>query len=134
MSQINPFLLQMVDEILFYECLSVPAKEIAMAEANGYKYLEAWPTSCTSYRGLYVKGHRLRVEDLYRETVGVEPRNPSEVASAFDVPLEAVLEAIDYCMRHDSFLREEREREMARIREYEKLHPPPVPSDYQPER
>jgi hypothetical protein len=105
-----------------------------MTDRNGYQYLEPWPTSATNYRGLFVKGRKLRAEDLYRETVGQEPRTPEEVANDFGVPLEAVQEAIDYCTRQADFLREECARELAQIREYEKRYPSPVPPDRQPER
>jgi uncharacterized protein (DUF433 family) len=103
-----------------------------MIEQNGYQYLEPWPNACTSNRGLFFKGRRLRAEDVYRETVGRESRTPEEVANDFDVPLDALREAIDYCTRHADFLREEGERELAQIREYEKRYPSPVPPDSRP--
>ena len=71
-------------------------------------------------------------ERIYRETVGEDPRSPEEVARDFTLPLDAVLEAIDYCTRNEALLRKEREEELARIREHEKRHPPVLPPDYQP--
>lgn len=41
-----------------------------------------------------------RAEIIYRETVGSEPLTPEEVAHEYDVPVEAVLDAIDYCERN----------------------------------
>jgi uncharacterized protein (DUF433 family) len=102
-----------------------------MTESNSYKYLEPRPGS--NYKQLFVKGRRIRAEVLYRETVGLEPRTPEEVAQDFEVPLEAVLEAIHYCEHNEPFLRQERERELANIRADELLHPPVLPPDYRPE-
>src|SRR5262245_38270608 len=89
---------------------------------NGYKFLEPRPRS--SLRQLWVRGRNIWAEILYRETVGEDPRTPEQVAHDFDVPLEAVLEAIDYCTRNAAFLIEERERQHAQIAEMEKKHPP----------
>ena len=69
---------------------------------------------------------------LYRETIGEEPRTPEEVAHDFDAPLEAVLEAIDYCTQNVDLLNREREEELARIEEHEKRHPSLKPPDYKP--
>jgi hypothetical protein len=70
---------------------------------------------------------------LYRQTVGVEPRTPEEVARDYDLPLEAVREAIDYCVKNDDVLRQDRERELANILADERLHPPLVPPGSAPE-
>jgi hypothetical protein len=56
----------------------------------------------------------MRAEVLYRHTVGPEPRTPQEVADDYGLPLEAVLEAIDYATRNSELLDEERRREEAR--------------------
>ena len=44
-------------------------------------------------------------------TVGPDPRTPEQVAIDYDVPIEAVREAIDYSIRNERLLREERDRE-----------------------
>jgi uncharacterized protein (DUF433 family) len=98
-----------------------------MSEPGGYQYLEARPG--TRFRQLFVKGRKYTAERIYRETVGEDPRTPEEVARDFDLPLAAVLEAIDYSTRHEDLLRQEREEELARIAEYEKRFPPPLPPD-----
>jgi uncharacterized protein (DUF433 family) len=102
-----------------------------MSDPNSYKCLE--PRPCSNYRQLFIKGRRIRAEVLYRETVGEDPRTPEEVARDFDVPLEAVQEAIHYCVHNEEFLRQEREREEAEWREFEKKYPPLRPPDAQPE-
>lgn len=101
-----------------------------MLHADSYKHLE--PRACSNYRQLFIKGRRIRAEVLYRETVGEDPRTAEEVARDFDLPLEAVQEAIHYCEHNEEFLRQEREREEAEWRAFEKKHPPLRPPDNLP--
>jgi hypothetical protein len=101
-----------------------------MSEPNHYKHLE--PHTGSRFRQLFLKGRKLSAEALYRETVGEEPRTPEEVAQDFEVPVEAVFEAIDYCSQHEDLLRQEQEEELARIRKFEKKYPPVQPPDYLP--
>jgi hypothetical protein len=84
-----------------------------MAEHVEYQYLKAKPGS--NYRQLLVNG-RIRAEVLYRETVGAEPLTPEEVAREYGLPVEAVQEAIDYCVRNPDLLDADRARETARIK------------------
>src|SRR3974390_1183303 len=84
-----------------------------MAERVEYKYLKPKPGS--NYKQLFVNG-RIRAEILYRETIGVEPLPPDEVAREYGIPVEGVLEAIDYCRRNQELLDEERARESVRIK------------------
>ena len=83
-----------------------------MAERIEYRYLKPKPGS--NYRQLFVNG-RIRAEILYRETVGPEPLTPVEVAKEYGLPVEAVREAIDYCIRNPELLDAERAREASRI-------------------
>ncbi len=84
-----------------------------MAKRLQYKHLKSKPGS--SYRQLFVNG-RIRAEILYRETIGLEPLTPEEVAGEYGLPVEAVLEAIDYCRHNQELLDQERARESARIK------------------
>ncbi len=86
-----------------------------MAERVEYKYLKPKPGS--NYRQLFVHG-RIRAEILYRETVGPEPLTPEEVAGEYGLPVEAIVEAIGYCLRSDiqKLLDAERARETDRIK------------------
>ena len=84
-----------------------------MAERMEYKYLKSKPGS--NYRQLFING-RIRAEILYRETTGLEPLTPEEVAREYGLPVEAVLEAIDYCRHNRELLDQERARESARIK------------------
>jgi hypothetical protein len=102
-----------------------------MAERLEYKYLKPKPGS--NYCQLFVQG-RIRAEVLYRETVGPEPLTPEEVASEYGLPVEAVLEAIDYCLRRDvrPLLDAERARETARIKAAGRDQWPYAPRDSGP--
>ena len=84
-----------------------------MVEHTVYKFLQP-KRGGSNYRQLFVNG-RIRAEVLYRETVGTEPLTPEEVAREYNVPLEAVQEAIDYCVKNKELLDEERAREEAWI-------------------
>jgi hypothetical protein len=84
-----------------------------MTITASYKYLQ--PKKNSNYRQLFVLG-RIRAEILYRETIGREPLTAEEVAREYNLPVEAVQEAIDYCIRHQDLLDEERAREEGWIR------------------
>jgi uncharacterized protein (DUF433 family) len=84
-----------------------------MPERVEYNYLRPKPGS--NYRQLFVNG-RIRAEVLYRETIGSEPLTPEKVATEYGLPVEAVLEAIDYCRHHQDVLDADRSREEARIK------------------
>jgi hypothetical protein len=84
-----------------------------MANRMQYKHLKSKLGS--NYRQLFVNG-RIRAEILYRETTGLEPLTPEEVAREYGLPMEAVLEAIDYCRHNQELLDQERARESARIK------------------
>jgi hypothetical protein len=82
-------------------------------DSNGeYKYLK--PKRGSRYRQLFFG--RIRAEVLYRETVNQEPLTPEEIAKEYKVPLEAVLEAIDYCVKNKDLLDAERACEDAKIK------------------
>jgi hypothetical protein len=83
-----------------------------MESIGEYKHLK--PKRGSRYRQLFVG--RIRAEVLYRETIGNEPLTAEEVAKEFNVPVEAVLEAIDYCIKNKDLLDAERAREDAEIK------------------
>jgi len=101
-----------------------------MTVQTEYKMLEPRPGS--NYRQLFVKGRKIRAEILYRATVNSEPRTPEEVARDYDLPVEAVQEAIHYCLHNEELLRQERERDWAAMRARGLDKPPHVPPDYEP--
>jgi uncharacterized protein (DUF433 family) len=79
-----------------------------------YRYLEARLGS--NYRTLFLKGRRIRAAVVYEAIHGPDPYTPEEYAENFQVPLEAVLEALDYVEQNQKLIREERDREAARLR------------------
>jgi hypothetical protein len=80
-------------------------------QTDTYKHLRPKPGS--NYKQLFCG--RIRAEVLYRETVGANPLTPEEVADQYSLPVEAVLDAIDYCTKHKDLLDAERAREHQRI-------------------
>jgi uncharacterized protein (DUF433 family) len=100
-----------------------------MTDVNGhqYKYLTPWRGS--NYKQLFYKDRKIRAEVLYRQTVGIDPRTPEEVARDYHVPVEAVYEAIHYCTHNEPLLRQERDRTLALIKERGLDKPPYAPAD-----
>jgi hypothetical protein len=98
-----------------------------MTEPSAYKYLRPKPGS--NYRQLFVNG-RIRAEVLYRETVGPEPLTAEEVAGEYGLPVEAVEEAIDYCVHNRELLDGERAREATRIKAAGRDRWPYAPRDH----
>jgi len=101
-----------------------------MLQNNEYKFLQP-KRGGSHYRQLFVNG-RIRAEVLYRETVGQEPLKPEEVAREYQLPVEAVLEAIDYCLKNPEILDADRAMEEASIKAYGLDQWPHAPRDDQP--
>ena len=95
-----------------------------MALETEYKHLEARPGS--NYRQLFVKGRRIRAGVVYRRTINVEHLTPQEVAADFDLPLTAVLEAIEYCKQNFDVLEADRRMEDETLRKHGLDQPPPL--------
>lgn len=112
-----------------YEAIDCCTRSFAVN--RDYQYLGRRDGS--SYRQYFVKGRRLLATTLFSEARGPDSATPEEVAEDYDVPVEAVYEAIDYCARNFDLLVKESEEAKAweRARGYDK--PPFVPSDYNPE-
>ena|SRR5437870_4859394 len=78
--------------------------------ATRWRYLAPNPRSC--YRQLFVKGTRIRARVLYGLFLSAEaPMKPEEIASDFNLPLEAVQEAIRYCQNNPPEIAQDFERE-----------------------
>ena len=58
-----------------------------------YQHLERNPRS--AYRQLFIKGRRIRAWVIYCEHVA-QDRTPEDIAEDFDLPIDAVREAIAY--------------------------------------
>lgn len=76
------------------------------------------------YRQLSVKDRRIKARTLYGLTVGDDPYTPEQVAEDYGVPLEAVLEAIEYCESDPPEIREDFEMEERSIEDAERRQVP----------
>jgi hypothetical protein len=82
------------------------------------------PNPKSNYRQLFLKGTRIRAEAVYALTVdGSEPWTPEQVAEEMNLPLEAVREAIAYCVSDPPEVREDRRREEALMEATGMNHP-----------
>lgn len=82
------------------------------ANARTYKYLARKPKS--AYKQLFVKERWISARTLYGMYARDEsPMTPAEIAADFDLPLEAVQEAIAYCESSPPELAEDYAREEA---------------------
>lgn len=79
-----------------------------------YQHLEARPGS--NYRQLFLKGRRIRAAVVDEAIHGPDPRTPEQFAKDYRVPLQAVLEALDYVARNRPLIEQERDREAANLR------------------
>src|SRR3954470_18704726 len=82
--------------------------------ATHYQHLEPRPGS--NYRQLFLKGRRIRAAVVDEAIRGPDPCTPEEFARDYQVPLEAVHEALEYVARNRSLIEQERDREAADIR------------------
>jgi hypothetical protein len=86
----------------------------SMTTAVTYQHLE--PRANSAYRQLYVKGTKIQAARLYRATINLEePRTAEQLAADFDLPLPAVLEAIEYGRSNPPEVDEDFRREEARM-------------------
>ena len=79
-----------------------------------YQHLESRPGS--NYRQLFLRGRRIRAAVVDEAIHGPDPRTPEEFARDFQVPLDAVVEALDYVSRNRPLIEQERDREAANLR------------------
>jgi uncharacterized protein (DUF433 family) len=79
-----------------------------------YEHLEYRPGS--NYRTMFIKGRRIRATVIDEAVHGPEPRTPEEIAEDFQIPLEAVREALDYVANNQEVIWEERRSEKAALR------------------
>lgn len=70
------------------------------------------PKPKSNYKQLFIKGTRIRARILYGMFMSAEePRTPDEIAADYNLPLDAVKEAIAYCQTDPPEIREDFERE-----------------------
>lgn len=79
---------------------------------TSWRYLEARPKSF--YKQLFIKGTRICARSLYGWFMSDEqPMTAEQLASEFNLPLEAVLEAIAYCQSNPPEVEQDFQREEA---------------------
>ena len=75
-----------------------------------WNYLAPNPKS--AYKQLFVLGRRIRARTLYGLYMSAdEPMTPEEIAREYDLPVEAVKEAIAYCQGDPPEIKEDFDRE-----------------------
>ena len=87
---------------------------MATFTATHYQHLEPRPGS--SYRQLFLKGRRIRAAVVFETVHGPDSYTPEEFAMEYDVPFEAVREALDYVAENLTLIESERDREAEDIR------------------
>lgn len=87
-----------------------------------YRHLEPRPGS--NYRQLFLKGRRIRAAVVAQAVHGPDPFTPEEFAREYQVPLDAVHEALDYVARNRVLIEQERDQEAARLRARGLMGPP----------
>jgi uncharacterized protein (DUF433 family) len=92
------------------------------------EYIHLAPREGSAYQQYFIRGRNLRAETLYRATVGPEPMTPDDVARDYDVPVEAVREAIHYCIRNAALLQREREEDWTESQTRGLVADPPLAS------
>ena len=73
-----------------------------------WQYLEKRPHSWRQQ--LYLKGRKLRAHNVWSDMI-VNQWSEAETAYNWDLPLEAVREAVKYCQTHQELLQQEAEAE-----------------------
>ena len=85
---------------------------MSTSPSANWKYLEPRPKSF--YRQLFIKGTRIMARSLYGWHVNEEePMTPEQLAAEFNLPLEAVREAIAYCESNPPEIEQDFRREEA---------------------
>jgi uncharacterized protein (DUF433 family) len=79
-----------------------------------YRYLEPRPHSWR--KQLWIKGRNMTVWQLLC-WMWANKMTPEDVAQGFDLPVDAVYEALDYYAKHRELLESEAEEEERRLRD-----------------
>jgi uncharacterized protein (DUF433 family) len=73
-----------------------------------WQYLESRSDSWR--KQLYIKGRKLRAHTVWSDMI-VNEMTPEEIADSKELPIAAVMEAIEYCSNNQSLLEKEAEEE-----------------------
>jgi hypothetical protein len=94
-------------------------------ENGEYKYLG--PKRGSRYRQYFVNGRGVRAQSVYLDIVGPEQMTPEQAAENWNIPVEAVLECVDYCEKNADVLRQDWEEEEELIARTRAAHPRAFP-------
>lgn len=97
-----------------------------MNETPSYTYFA--PRDGSRYEQYFFRGRNLRAETLFRATIGPEPMTPEETAQDYNVPVDAVLEAIRYAVENAALLKRERDQDWDDSHARRSLGSPPLSS------
>lgn len=86
------------------------------------KYKHLAPNPKSAYRQLFIKGRRIRAWVLYCDHMN-QGLSAEELAEDFDLPVEAVREAIEYCATNPPEVRGDLIREQESMRARGMLEP-----------
>src|SRR5437870_3449291 len=85
-----------------------------MSTSTTTTWIHLAPKPGSVYRQLFVRGRNIAARTLYGLSLNEdEPRTREQIAADYDLPLEAVLEAIAYCASDPPEIRADWEREEA---------------------
>jgi uncharacterized protein (DUF433 family) len=88
---------------------------IMTTPSHTWTYLERDPKS--AYKQLSIKGRRIKARTLYGWYMSEEePLTIEQIAAEYELPIEAVKEAITYCQSDPPEIREDFEREQASMK------------------
>ncbi|MEL6353083.1 MAG: DUF433 domain-containing protein [Cyanobacteria bacterium J06627_28] len=109
------------------ERIDLMAAIVQSLKSHGVK--EAWrflePRTDTWRKQLYFRGKRLRASSVYFEMLA-NKMTPEEAAEDWELSLEAVLEAVEYCEMHEELIAAEAQRERASLDGCDALLKPPT--------
>jgi uncharacterized protein (DUF433 family) len=100
----------------------IQARLQAMRLGQPWVYLDRKPGS--SYRQLFVRGRGIRARTLYGMYMSeTQPHTLEEIAAAYELPLDVVVEAMAYCASDPPEIREDWEEEEALMRSVDRNAP-----------
>ncbi len=95
-----------------------------MSTPNGKQWKWLYHDPKSVYKQLSIRGTRIKARTVYGYSIGEDAETPEELAKNFNIPVEAVREAIEYCDGDPPEIREDWEMEERSIREWEEKNDP----------
>jgi uncharacterized protein (DUF433 family) len=93
-------------------CETAMGYHVVMSNETTTTWKHLAPNPKSAYKQLFIRGTRIRARVLYGMFMSDdEPMRPEEIAAEFNLPLEAVQEAIAYCQTDPPEIKKDFERE-----------------------